>query len=55
MEPFENLLDPALVPPAAGHLQRVHPDVDAARIKRLATQGLEAPEMKAVSLHIFIG
>jgi 3-methyladenine DNA glycosylase AlkC len=51
-EPFKNLINPALVQAAAGHLKRVAPDFDAKRFTRLATQGLDALEMKARALHI---
>ena len=52
MEPFKNLLNPALVRAAAAHLKRVHPGFDAEHFTHAATSGLEALEMKARSLHI---
>ena len=51
MEPFKNLLNPALVRAAAAQLAR-HGDIDAARLARLATEGLEGLEMKARALQI---
>jgi 3-methyladenine DNA glycosylase AlkC len=51
LEPFKNLLNPALVQAAAAHLAR-HGDIDAARLAHLATQGLEGLEMKARALQI---
>jgi len=51
LEPFKNLLNPALVRAAAAQLAR-HGDIDAARLARLATQGLEGLEMKARALQI---
>ncbi len=51
MEPFKNLLNPALVRAAAAQLAR-HGDIDAARLARLATDGLEGLEMKARALQI---
>lgn len=51
-EPFKNLINPARVAEAAAHLQRAWPDFDAARFVALATQGLEALEMKARAMQI---
>ncbi len=52
MEPFKNLLNPALVKAAGLHLQRVHPRFDAASFVQLGSTGLQALEMRARSLHI---
>ena len=50
MEPFKNLLNPALVKQAALRLQG--PQFDGKRFAKLASQGLEGLEMKARALHI---
>ncbi len=52
MEPFKNLINPALVQTAARHLQRTLPDFDARRFTALSTQGLDALEMKARAMQI---
>lgn len=52
MEPFKNLLNPALVAEAAAQLQRHHRGFDAAAFTTLACKGLEALEMKARALQI---
>jgi len=51
LEPFKNLLNPALVREAAAQLGR-HGDFDAPAFVRAATGGLEALEMKARALQI---
>lgn len=51
-EPFKNLINPALVQRAAGHLARVEPAFDAGRFVRQACAGLEALEMKARAMQI---
>ena len=51
-EPFKNLLNADRVRQAAVHLQRTTPGFDAAHFKRLASDGLEALEMKARAMHI---
>ena len=51
MEPFKNLLNPALVQAAARQLAR-RADFDEDRFVRLACSGLEALEMKARALQI---
>ncbi|HZF78980.1 MAG TPA: DNA alkylation repair protein [Rubrivivax sp.] len=50
MEPFKNLLNPALVRQAAQRLQSRQ--FDTARFAAMATQGLEALEMKARAMQI---
>ena len=52
MEPFKNLLNPALVQAAAGYLVRVYPHFPAQAFVQQAQTGLETLEMKARSLHI---
>jgi 3-methyladenine DNA glycosylase AlkC len=52
MEPFKNLLNPALVTEAAAQLKRHHRGFDAAAFTALACDGLEALEMKARALQI---
>ncbi len=52
MEPFKNLLNPALVQAAAAQLVRVHPAFPAKAFVRQAQAGLEALELKARALHI---
>ncbi len=52
MEPFKNLLNPALVGEAAAQLQRQHRSFDAAAFKALACEGLDALELKARALQI---
>ncbi len=52
MEPFKNLLNPALVAEAAAQLKRHHRRFDAAAFTALACTGLEALEMKARALQI---
>jgi 3-methyladenine DNA glycosylase AlkC len=52
MEPFKNLLNPAGVRSAAGHLHAAWPAFDRATFIRRATQGLEALELKARAMQI---
>jgi 3-methyladenine DNA glycosylase AlkC len=52
MEPFKNLINPALVRAAAQHLARTVPGFDAARFTALATAGLDALELKARAMQI---
>jgi 3-methyladenine DNA glycosylase AlkC len=52
VEPFKNLLNPALVAEAAAQLRRHHRGFDAAAFTTLACEGLEALEMKARALQI---
>ena len=52
MEPFKNLLNPALVAEAAAQLKRHHRRFDAAAFTALAGTGLEALVMKARALQI---
>jgi 3-methyladenine DNA glycosylase AlkC len=52
MEPFKTLLNPALVARMAQHLQRAHRRFDAPRFAALATDGLDALEMKARAMQI---
>ncbi len=52
MEPFKNLLNPALVQEAAQHLRRHWRGFDAAAFTAQATTGLEALEMKARAMQI---
>ena len=52
MEPFKNLLNPALVQAAASHLRRHWCGFDAAAFTAQATSGLEALEMKARAMQI---
>lgn len=52
MEPFKNLLNPALVQEAAQHLRRHWRGFDAAAFTAQATRGLEALEMKARAMQI---
>ena len=51
-EPFKNLINQDLVRDAAAQLQRVAPGFDAPRFITLASQGLDALELKARSMHI---
>lgn len=51
-EPFKNLIGPALLREAAGHLRRVWPAFDARRFERLAGDGLQALELKQRVLHV---
>jgi 3-methyladenine DNA glycosylase AlkC len=51
-ETFKNLLNPALVQRAAPHLQRADPRFDAGRFTALATDGLDALELKARAMRI---
>ncbi len=51
-EPFKNLLNAALVQQAAVQLSRSTPGFDAPRFAALATQGLEALEMKARAMQL---
>jgi 3-methyladenine DNA glycosylase AlkC len=51
-EPFRNLLNPALVSTAAAHLQRVDSRFAARRFVALASDGLDALEMKARAMQI---
>jgi 3-methyladenine DNA glycosylase AlkC len=52
MEPFKNLLNPALVQEAASHLRRHWRGFDASAFTSQATQGLETLEMKARAMQI---
>jgi 3-methyladenine DNA glycosylase AlkC len=52
MEPFKNLLHPALVRAAGQTLRQHHSGFDAERFAALATTGLEDLELKARALHI---
>ena len=52
MEPFKNLLNPALVTRMAQHLQRAHRRFDAPGFTALAIAGLEDLEMKARAMQI---
>jgi 3-methyladenine DNA glycosylase AlkC len=51
-EAFKNLFNPELVRSTGQHLQRAWPAFDARAYERLATQGLEALEMKARAMQI---
>lgn len=51
-EPFKNLIDRALVRTMAAHLARVHRSFDRARFESLASDGLEALELKARALQV---
>jgi 3-methyladenine DNA glycosylase AlkC len=51
-EPFKNLINAQGVRAAAAHLSRTTPRFESARFVRLATQGLEALEMKARAMQI---
>ncbi len=51
-EPFKNLIHAGTVDAAARHLQRHDAGFDAARFRRLASQGLEALEFKARAQHL---
>ena len=51
-EAFKNLINAGLVRAAAVHLRRAWPQFDAARFVQLATQDLDALEMKARAMHI---
>lgn len=51
-EPFKNLIGAELVRTARRHLQRVWPKFAGARFERLATNGLDALELKARTLHV---
>ncbi|MCW5662403.1 MAG: DNA alkylation repair protein [Piscinibacter sp.] len=51
-EPFKNLIHVGTVDAAARHLQRHGAAFDAARFRRLASQGLEALEFKARAQHL---
>jgi 3-methyladenine DNA glycosylase AlkC len=52
MEPFKNLLNPALVKAAARDLQGAWPAFDKAAFVRRANRGLEALELKARAMQI---
>lgn len=52
MEPFKNLLNPALVERMAQHLQRVHRPFDAAGFCAQASAGMQALEMKARAMQM---
>jgi 3-methyladenine DNA glycosylase AlkC len=52
MEPFKNLIHPALVERMAAHLQRVHRPFDAERFVALSVQGLDTLEMKARAMQL---
>lgn len=51
-EPFKNLINADLVRRAGQHIQRAWPRFDRARFETLATQGLEALELKARARHL---
>lgn len=51
-EPFKNLVNAALIDDAAGHLHRTWPGFDRARFRSLATNGLDALELKARAMHV---
>ncbi len=51
-EPFKNLINVPLIEAASAHLARVWPAFDAARFVSLATQQLDALELKARALQI---
>jgi 3-methyladenine DNA glycosylase AlkC len=51
-EPFKNLLSAQVIADIGRHLARAHADFDRRRFVGLATQGLDALEMKARSQHI---
>ncbi|MEO6594549.1 MAG: DNA alkylation repair protein [Planctomycetota bacterium] len=53
-EPFKNLIHEGLVRTAGQHLQRVWQDFDRRRFERLATNGLDALELKARVLHVSV-
>jgi 3-methyladenine DNA glycosylase AlkC len=52
MEPFKNLINAELVRMAAAHLRRTAPGFDAKRFIALASEGLDALEMKARAMQI---
>jgi 3-methyladenine DNA glycosylase AlkC len=52
MEPFKNLINPALVQAAARHLSRTLAGFDARRFTALATDGLDALELKARAMRV---
>lgn len=52
MEPFKNLLNPALVRDAAARLQSLSAHFAGQRFAALAGEGLQALELKARALHI---
>ena len=52
MEPFKNLLNPALVRAAGAALSRHASDFDRQRFERMARKGLDALEMKARAMQI---
>lgn len=51
-EPFKNLIDAAGVARAAAHLRRAWPRFDGLRFQALATDGLDALEMKARAMQV---
>jgi 3-methyladenine DNA glycosylase AlkC len=51
-EPFKNWIDAKLVRVAAQHLRRVHADFPAARFVEMATNGLDALELKQRVAHV---
>jgi len=51
-EPFKNLVNAALIDDAATHLRRAWPGFDRARFRALATNGLDALELKARAMHV---
>jgi 3-methyladenine DNA glycosylase AlkC len=51
-EPFKNLVNAALIDDAARHLHRTWPGFDRARFRSLATDGLDALELKARAMHV---
>src|SRR5688500_9500557 len=52
VEPFKNLLNPALVRAAGAALERQAPQFDRRRFERLSLRGLDALEMKARAMQI---
>jgi 3-methyladenine DNA glycosylase AlkC len=52
MEPFKNLINPALVQSAAKRLHAVHPSFERQRFEQLALDDLEALELKARVLQV---
>jgi 3-methyladenine DNA glycosylase AlkC len=51
-EPFKNLINPGTVSRAAHHLQRTWPAFDSQRLTVLASQGLDALELKARAMQL---
>lgn len=54
MEPFKNLLHPALVARMGAHLQRAWPGFDAPRFVALGSDGMAALEMKARAMQLAV-